>query len=707
MTGFSRRAIFALACETLILFELIGLLACGGERTGLSALEHWINYTESEPAARPGVWEAEPSLGRRPRPSRSANAGRCVASGGGMHNDRRAPVLAAAGLGYQPEADSTPVAGGRDQACSRRDSRSTPPDTALPPAFALPPSPWDTAPLLPSDGGARRLGHEPSVANRAGETRPTVNGGGILLANHYCAGQTLDQTCINNAIRDLGPWPAAAGTIFVPAGVYTLSGPVISHRNVNLIFDPAALLVDNGSADFSCATETDCIGMMRFCATLDCSEVPVTTGESGMFIFGPHFRIGQTTTVAFNGLGFGDSILERLWVDSTAKTYSTGIGTCAVFNGSTFTQTGDFRSTIIAPRCEFDAVGFRAGTLGRGSDWNSNTILGGFLEGNPALEIVRGTGNAVIGTQIAGTNSDGDTLISLGPYAVGNDLTVPFLDDGLGPGHSATAVVTAPGATDNTIREAHLDGEGGQLASGLSASQAPTVAWQPTFQDGNTTFGVEGNLYVPRSCGSTSRVSFGSQSAPTADCYGFSSPNLADGIETWNTHPIAANMRTVWDAFFQNSMNAKTQFGRISFSPVVATAGAESARVELDDIDQGALKIALECTGLACVAPGSVSIGGGAPIQSSDELARLGGANFGGAVSASVVTNRCSGITQPLEHGRLVVRDGCISGARPMSLVEAVAAGKQGHLSYTSGPGYIIIRSSSAQDRSTVSWAQN
>lgn len=57
--------------------------------------------------------------------------------------------------------------------------------------------------------------------------------------------------------------------------------------------------------------------------------------------------------------------------------------------------------------------------------------------------------------------------------------------------------------------------------------------------------------------------------------------------------------------------------------------------------------------------------------------------------------------------GTVTVSNACITGSRPIMLVEATPGGTQGFLSYSESAGSLTIKSSSSTDTSTVSWVQN
>lgn len=449
---------------------------------------------------------------------------------------------------------------------------------------------------------------------------------GVVYADQFCATPgTLDQTCINNAILSLGStnWPSPEGTIFIPAGTYVLHAPVISHRNITLIFDQGALLEDDGTADFSCTSESHCIGMMRFCQTKDCSGSPVTPGEQNMIIIQPHFRITQNRTVAFNGYGFSDSVLNNLWVDSSTFSYSAGLGTCAVFDAASATGSGDFRNTIVEPRCWYVAQGIVMGGFGLGNAANSNTIVGGFLQGNPALDIENGSGNSIFGTNLAGNGAQGGVLVKLGAGTQANSLNGAYFDDGLAVGNTATAVAVAAGAIGNMISNIYLDGEGGTLASGQATDAGTDTTWLPRSGNGDTVFGGSGNLFFSQTCSATRHIVFGSKQLPTAMCFGLSSPNLVDGVEFNNTHSASTSAQVGINVYFQNSAAAKTNFGSLAFTPTTLTAGSETGHWELDSLLSGTMVKGIGCAGYSCDLPGSLavdtslSVGGKAVVVAS------------------------------------------------------------------------------------------
>ena len=104
------------------------------------------------------------------------------------------------------------------------------------------------------------------------------------------------------------------------------------------------------------------------------------------------------------------------------------------------------------------------------------------------------------------------------------------------------------------------------------------------------------------------------------------------------------------------------------------------------------------------------------PLQTSHVVAQVfGGANIGadptlqvhGTLTADAVANQCSGVTAAMTAGTVTISNACLTGTRPIMLVEATKGGTQGILSYVVTAGTLVISSSSASDASTVSWVQN
>lgn len=113
-----------------------------------------------------------------------------------------------------------------------------------------------------------------------------------------------------------------------------------------------------------------------------------------------------------------------------------------------------------------------------------------------------------------------------------------------------------------------------------------------------------------------------------------------------------------------------------------------------------------------CLIRGQLKIGAGASPPSALEWAPSGcpdgtGVSFGARISAPAVQNACSGTSGAMHSGTVTIRDNCITGFRPVMLVEAAKGGVQGILSYTQSPGRLVVSSTSKSDTSTVSWVQN
>jgi len=78
-----------------------------------------------------------------------------------------------------------------------------------------------------------------------------------------------------------------------------------------------------------------------------------------------------------------------------------------------------------------------------------------------------------------------------------------------------------------------------------------------------------------------------------------------------------------------------------------------------------------------------------------------------GSIAGTSFLNGCSGVSGAMTAGTITITNACITGSRPISLVEAAKGGTQGLLSYTQAAGSLVITSSSNTDTSTVSWVQN
>ncbi len=443
-------------------------------------------------------------------------------------------------------------------------------------------------------------------------------------ADQYCAAPGVyDETCINNAILSLdqgGPEFSGAGRVFIPTHTYVIHHPVVLHANVEVDMASGALIEADGITPFSS-------GIVRLCSSETCAVAPVTRGETNVRLDNLHIRDASPGDVGANLYGFSDSSATNLLVDSTNTTVVGGIGTGVVLSGAA--STGDYRNTFVNLVTRNVAAGVRLGTLG---DANANTFLGGSLQGNPALEIAAGSGNAFWGTTYNGLNTTGDVLVHLDAGAHHNISFGNYYDDGLGAGTctgapcTATAIVVDAGASGNAFYGAHFDAEGGTL-TGLNDHGFDTdfyalgpIAGVAATRNNRLFAGGGGNIYFTALAGAAAKYGFGNGVTAPNLAYGFAvagSAPLSDGLEMFNnaTANTANALTTNW--YLNNDGGSKTLFGALQVTSIGIAAGAEMSSLSLQCRAGGAMATCLRFNGvngfiagtLAPATAGSASLG--------------------------------------------------------------------------------------------------
>lgn len=455
--------------------------------------------------------------------------------------------------------------------------------------------------------GVRESSTTHSVGQAIGERNTvTTTTGLVRTADVYCTTPGVyDQTCLNNAILSLdgnGHQFSGSGRIYVPAHVYVLTAPVVLHKGIRLDMDSpgGAVLEGDGTNAFPA-------GLVRFCDNEACSDTPVTHGESDINLTGVHIRLANAGDIGLNGYGLTDSMISDLLVDSTTTSVTGGIGTGVVLTGDS--RTSDYRNTFVALTVREVARGVVLGNVG---DANANSFLGGSVQGDPALDMVSGSGNSFWGMTFNGTNTTGDVLVRLGPGSIHNIFYGNYYDDGLGSGTcvgapcSATAISVARGAQGNGFYGTHFDSEGGSML-GLNNrgdntdyySLGPIPSASPSTND-RLIAGGGGNVYFTAPTSARSHYGFGNGSTAPTLAYGFAvggiSP-LDDGVELFNTASGNPENALKIDWYLNNSAGTKVLFGGWHVDSIDVNPGSEDSSIALRCRTSGAIADCLRFDG--------------------------------------------------------------------------------------------------------------